>query len=167
MDVSELCYCGLYCGLCASRRKISDHADQFREDLQKEGYDRWYEHVPALRDTFRDFWKVLNHLAENPCPGCREGGGFPGCRIRPCARERGFTTCIECDDYPCEHFGMLRAYVNLMADNERKREIGLERWIEEQEERADTGFVYSDVRLPDYGQPEGTDPTDTADTSEQ
>jgi hypothetical protein len=34
------------------------------------------------------------------------------------------------------------------------REIGLERWIEEQEERATTGFAYADIRCYPYSVPE-------------
>jgi hypothetical protein len=43
---------------------------------------------------------------------------------------------------------MLKLYPTLLSDNERMREIGLERWIEEQEARAGRGFVYSDIRHP-------------------
>ena len=32
----------------------------------------------------------------------------------------------------------------------RMKEIGFEPWFQEQEERAETGFVYSDIRCPNY-----------------
>ncbi len=34
----------------------------------------------------------------------------------------------------------------LIADGLRQREIGLEAWIEEQDERCKTGFAYADIR---------------------
>jgi len=44
--------------------------------------------------------------------------------------------------------------VNLLADGKRLTEIGLERWVEEQEERKATGFAYVDIRCHRYEVPD-------------
>jgi len=44
---------------------------------------------------------------------------------------------------------MLSRYPLHVADAKRMREIGLEKWIEEQEARERTGFAYADIRYPE------------------
>jgi hypothetical protein len=146
--LTEVTYCGLYCSLCASRRRIPARAEALRDSLVTEGYDLFGKETPTLAEGWDPFRAVLDHLAANPCPGCRAGGGYPVCAVRECARERDVTTCAECDDWPCEKSAFLKAYVNLRGDVERQREVGLERWIAEQERRAACGFCYADIRLP-------------------
>lgn len=148
MDLTEVTYCGLYCRLCASRRRIPARAEALRDSLVTEGYDYFGKEIPVLAEGWESFRAVLDHLASNPCPGCRADGGYPACAIRICARDHGVTTCAECDDWPCGKSAFLKAYVNLRGDVERLRKIGLERWIAEQEERVDAGFCYADIRLP-------------------
>ncbi len=46
-----------------------------------------------------------------------------------------------------------KGYTLLIPGGERMKEIGIEAWIEEQEERAKAGFVYSDVRCHPYDIP--------------
>jgi hypothetical protein len=149
MNLEEVTWCGLYCGLCASRRRIPHQAATLREMLRREGYDRGYFDMPGLEVVLAPFWQGLNHLADTPCPGCRAGGGYPGCPIRTCARERGTTACPLCADFPCERLEMLGHYPMLLADGRRMQQVGLERWIAEQEARAATGFAYADVRFPE------------------
>ncbi len=149
MSLEEVGFCGLYCGLCAGRRRIPRQAATLRETLRQEGYDQGYFDVPGLEEVFAAFWEGLNQLADTPCPGCRGGGGFPGCPIRACAQENGVTACPLCDDFPCPRLEMLHRYPTFLADGRRMREIGLERWIAEQETRAATGFAYADLRLPE------------------
>lgn len=44
---------------------------------------------------------------------------------------------------------MLRNYPAYLADTHRMQQVGLERWIAEQEARAATGFAYADIRFPE------------------
>lgn len=149
MNQEKVTYCGLYCGLCASRHRIPQQAASLREALCKEGYDRGYFDIPGLEEVFAELWKGLNYLADHPCPGCQAGGGNPGCIIRNCAQEKEVTSCPFCKDYPCEQLGVLHRYPLLMADARWLQQVGLEQWISEQEERAKTGLTYTDVRLPE------------------
>lgn len=148
-DLSDVAHCGLYCGLCASRHRIPEQAARLRASLHAEGYDFWYADVPAMREPFPFFWKMLTDLATKPCPGCRAGGGYPACPIRLCARERGQTVCNQCPEFPCQRFEMLDRYPCCIPDNRRMQQVGIEVWIVEQEARAAKGFVYADFRHPD------------------
>lgn len=149
VNLDEVTFCGLYCGLCASRRRIPQQAARLRETLHKEGYDQGFFDVPELAEVFAPFWKGLNCLADSPCPGCRGGGGNPNCAVRACAQERKVTICPLCADYPCQRLETLHHYPLLLPDGYRLQKVGLERWVNEQEARAAAGFAYADIRFPD------------------
>ena len=137
-------YCGLWCELCAERARIPQQAKALQQAMIEEGWPFWGHTVPG----FIEFWEFLERLhADGGCSGCRAGGGFPQCQIRLCARERGLELCSECFDFPCDHVEALGArYPTLIADNRRLRSVGLERWLNEQEERVRRGVVYADIR---------------------
>lgn len=151
-DLSLVTYCGLYCGLCTQKCRIPAKASELQEIMKKEGYEYWGDTIPG----FTDFWKFLQELAR-PDPGvnCRTGNcGAPFCTIRKCAREKGIDLCLYCGDYPCKRvLGIAQGYPTLLADGERIRKIGLDAWIKEQEERAETGFAYADIRCYPYTVP--------------
>ena len=149
MNLDEVTYCGLYCGLCASRRRIPRQAAALRDALRREGcYDRGDFDLPGRKEIFAPFAEGLNYLADTPCTGCRAGGGYPTCAVRACAGEREVTACPLCIDFPCQRVEMLRNYPAYQADARRMQQVGLEQWIAEQEGRAETGFAYADIRFP-------------------
>jgi hypothetical protein len=79
-------YCGYNCYLCAARS----------DDIN-------------LRQKLVDAWRrYLGHemyTAENvACEGCKSEGdkiADKKCEARPCARKKGFESCAQCDDFPC------------------------------------------------------------------
>lgn len=152
-DLTQITYCGLYCGLCAQRNRIPLRAQALRDAMHKEGWDFWGREMP----NFNEFWAFLNGVAEpeTPC-SCREGQcGPPVCGIRECARQRAVDVCPFCSDYPCERIQALaKSYVMMLADGQRMRELGLDAWIREQEERRKTGFAYVDIRCRPVDAPE-------------
>ena len=137
-------YCGLYCELCAERARIPQRAAALQEAMAEEG---WPYFEPSVPD-FAEFWRFLEGLhGEGGCRGCRAGSGFPGCQIRICAQERGVDLCARCADFPCEHIKALATrYPTLIVDNRRLQAVGLEQWLEEQQERVRRGVVYADTR---------------------
>jgi hypothetical protein len=146
-------YCGLYCGLCAQRSRIPREANRLKESMVKEGYEFWGKELPG----FKDFWTFLTDLSnpEKSCPGCRQDGGPPFCSIRKCARKSKIDVCIFCKEYPCKRLlGIAKGYPTLIADGKRMKEIGVEAWVKEQEERSKTGFAYVDIRCYPYEVPE-------------
>ncbi|MBM4431521.1 MAG: DUF3795 domain-containing protein [Chloroflexi bacterium] len=153
MDESSLVtYCGLYCGLCAERARIPRQASALREAMDKEGYQYWGGDLP----DFQEFWRFLEHLCDpdQVCPGCRQSGGPPFCAIRKCVLRRGLEVCAFCEEFPCANVAALaKGYPTLIADGRRMREMGLEAWVREQEQRARTGFAYVDIRCHPYSVP--------------
>jgi len=148
-------YCGLYCDLCAARTRIPRRAAALQAAMTEEGWTFWGHSVPG----FTEFWPFLEELSSGEgCPGCRACGGYPGCQIRVCARERGLELCSQCPDFPCEHVEALAArYPTLIADNERLKAVGLDQWLTEQKERARRGVVYADIRYQVHDPENDTD----------
>jgi hypothetical protein len=117
-----------------------------RRSLQLEGWDTF---AAERSPDNKSFWRVLGSLAQSgeTCPGCRGGCGWPDCPMRKCARAKGLDVCSACDSYPCDDVRALgRRYPTLIADGMRQREVGVDRWIEEQEARRDAGFCYNQIR---------------------
>jgi len=145
-------YCGLYCGLCNQRARIPKEASTLKESMTKAGYEFWGKELPG----FAEFWKFLTSICtpDNTCPGCRQGGGPPFCGIRKCARKKKVDICVYCEEYPCERvLEIAKGYPTLLADGKRIKEVGIDKWIQEQEERAKTGFSYVDIRCYPYSVP--------------
>ena len=153
-ELKLVAYCGLYCGLCGERGRIPQQAEALKQTMAKEGYELWGEELPG----FKEFWTFLERICDpdKACPGCRQKGGPPFCAIRKCAHDREIQVCTLCDEYPCERVeGLAKGYPTLIADGKRMQELGIKTWIQEQEERARTGFVYADIRCHPYDVPDG------------
>lgn len=120
--------------------------------MAKDGYEFWAQDMPG----FKEFWAFLTNLSDlsKACPGCRQGGGPPFCGIRKCAEKRGVTVCVDCDEYPCHRIEAIgKGYPTLIADGKRMKDIGLDAWLTEQRQRAETGFAYADIRCHPYEVP--------------
>jgi hypothetical protein len=95
------------------------------------------ERVPALAH-YEEFLEVLSFFRGADCQGCRAGGSqLSFCSARQCFREKGVDFCFECDEYPCSRN---RYPENLLErwrwNNDRMREVGVERYYREQSEKA-------------------------------
>jgi hypothetical protein len=84
--------------------------------------------------------------AESKCPGCHLTDAHSYCSVyRCCVTKRGFITCAECDDYPCERLirvlgieeevDSFISHKPALPNLERIRELGLAVHLEEQRER--------------------------------
>jgi hypothetical protein len=152
-DLTQVTYCGLYCGLCAQRNRIPERARALREAMEKEGWHKWGQSMPQ----FTEFWAFLGSLiARAEGCSCRQNNcGAPFCGVRKCAQEKGIEVCAFCAEYPCHRIdGLAQGYVMMLADAKRMKEIGLDAWIQEQEERKKTGFNYVDTRCHSYTVPD-------------
>jgi len=92
-----------------------------------------------MREIFPVFWKFLGELTKYEC-SCRAGGGSSTCKIRLSAKKKGVSVCPLCDEHLCtliENYA--KVYPTTIEDGKRLKEIGLEAWVEEQEERAKQG----------------------------
>ena len=146
-EITLLSLCGLHCDLCAQRSRIPRQAQALRESLHLEGLEYWGPSLPGF-DGFQVF---LANLCEpdKSCPGCRQGGGPPDCAVRACALDRGVQSCPFCPAFPCEPLQTFaKVYPTIIIDGARLATIGFEAWNAEQQQRAKTGFTYSDIRCP-------------------
>ncbi len=147
-NLENVAYCGLYCRLCANKSRTPQHATALHDVMADDGWEFYGEYaIPG----FKTFWDVLKRLKDfaETCPDCRGGCGDPECSIRICATDRNIDLCPFCEDFPCEHINALaKRYPNLISDGERLKNIGVETWVSEQEERRRKGFCYCDIRFP-------------------
>ena len=145
-DLTYVTYCGLYCRLCDNLARIPQQASVLQATLRKGG---WEYFGPDCVPGFNEFWSTLEEFSQlgKNCKGCRGGCGNPDCGIRKCAQDRQIELCPSCADYPCGHItDLAKRYPNLISDGKRQQEIGLDKWIQEQDERFKAGFCYSDIR---------------------
>jgi len=145
MSVEEVSFCGLYCPNCGANCRLPQRAAALYDEMKSGQWDEW---APGI-EGFTAFWRFLDGLAHPEAPKrCRdESCGDPGCGIRTCAQERGVTACPLCDDYPCDKVRRFAASnPTLLFDGHRMKEIGIEAWSAEQDQRRAGGFYYGCIR---------------------
>jgi len=98
-DKDVIAYCGIDCSKCFShKRTVSDSARKLRRELRSANQKDLWKEVPFLGD-YKEFKKTLDGLAMLRCSRmCRGGGGNPWCKIRSCAKGKGYWSCFECND---------------------------------------------------------------------
>lgn len=89
-------YCGLWCGSCiVGNGTLRELTERYRGLVKGHGVEEW-----GLTAQGMDGGGFINALiaVENIaiCPGCLKGGGNDACAMRPCAREKKVSDCIEC-----------------------------------------------------------------------
>ena len=82
------------------------------------------------------------------CPGCGGGEGNQSCSIAKCSLQHGNVEyCSQCKNYPCEKYNNIDdfdsfiTHRNQKSDLEKSKEIGIEKYNLEQEEK---------IRILDY-----------------
>jgi len=129
--------CGDYCGGCGQHTGlIIGTAKQMREFAELYAFE--FRSEGAF--DFKQFMKGLEWFIENAeCPGCRQGGGPPWCEVKKCAFEKGLRICFECEEFPCSKFEDY-ADRDTMDRYRRFKEIGFDKWVEEQWRKAKEGY---------------------------
>jgi len=139
-----LAFCGLYCGACGLRG-LKEPAEEMKRILDAYNYGEIAKFIPGMEE-YPAFEKTLVEFTKQFCPGCREGGGNPGCVIRICAKEKGLETCADCNEMPCEKARFItEGYPDVVENLKRIQQIGSDKWLEEQREKVAAGFSYTDV----------------------
>lgn len=116
MDCGRLdAYCGLYCGACLIYRSTQ------QGDL-----------APAAAA----FGRPEEDLACDGCRSKRVTGACRACWYRDCPTGKGYTSCAECPEMPCDSLKSLQTrmphLVQIVGSLERIRSVGPERWCAEQ-----------------------------------
>ncbi len=112
--------CGIYCGACENvHAKKRGQLEQLAKRANK----------PV---------EVLD------CQGCRSeviAQCCANCKIKACAEGKGFETCAECDECPCERYEVFKKgdfyplYVLMMNNLKTIDEGGLDAWLKNREKR--------------------------------
>ncbi len=140
-----LCYCGLYCKLCSAIAITPKLADSLKKSMQEDGWEHYGSYV---YEEFKAFWEVLQKMSQvdKTSTLCRGDCGDPDCKIRICARSKQIDVCAFCDEFPCpvlEKFA--GGYQVVLTNNYRIREVGLDKWLQEQEALVAKGLTHRDL----------------------
>jgi transcription elongation factor Elf1 len=90
--------------------------------------------------SFDEFRKGLEWFSDSQCPMCLNGGGAP-CENKKCAPRKNLRSCLLCEEYlTCGHTEYQRDMYPFVIDNySRVKQVGFEKHLEEEEERAKAG----------------------------
>jgi len=145
-------YCGLYCNACGIRQeKIKTAVNNLRSIIATYGFDKILPELANWEPSFKhyeEFNRVMDGLVKmfGDCPGCLQGGGDPDCKVRACAKQRGYRTCAECNEAEtCEKLTPYRkGYKGLAPALQSVKQNGIGRYAEEMQKKVDEGYCYLD-----------------------
>ena len=112
--------CGLYCGVCAVYIADRDNNTKFKERLTTV-YNLPVEEI-----------QCEGCLSERPIIFCQN------CSIKACTEKKGIEGCHQCADFPCQFINDFPIDVGkkvIMRAIPTWRELGTEKWMEEEEKR--------------------------------
>lgn len=164
-EKSLIAPCGIYCGACdiflGRSRELARELHRIMNGFNFADVGPFFMGIE--RQQILAFLDMLEKWSQaDRCPGCWSGGGNPFCPVKACAQNQGFLACAECDRMPC-HAGkgtdagegqdtrfwmelVTRRYARWNIDNlNRVREVGYRRFIDEMQEKVQSGFLTSDV----------------------
>jgi predicted RNA-binding Zn-ribbon protein involved in translation (DUF1610 family) len=110
----------LYCGVCGIHIAWRDNNAKFKEKL-----------APVYGVTPEDL----------VCDGCLSDRVFGYCQVCPiksCCNGKQIEGCHQCSDFPCKFIDDFPVAVGkkvILRSVPRRREIGTEKWIEEEDKR--------------------------------
>jgi len=132
--------CGVYCGQCPNGNgRVKMMAGELKRLVDTVRYDWVRDAVKSF--SFDEFRKGLEWFSDSQCPTCLNGGGAP-CENKKCAPEKNLQSCLLCNDYlACKHTEYQRDAYPFVVDNyNRVKQVGFEKHLEEEEERAKAGI---------------------------
>jgi hypothetical protein len=126
--------CGLYCGVCAIYMAHRDNNQKFKERLAAlyRGEMSGKGTLPGSENLTADQIKCKGCMSDELFMHCQQ------CEIRSCGKEKGYTGCHECPDFPCDHienFPMTVGKKVILRAIPYWREFGTEKWIADEEAR--------------------------------
>lgn len=134
-DSTLLAPCGLYCGVCAIYIAHRDNNLKLKERLVNlyKGGTPGKGVLPGSEDLTAEDMRCKGCLSDDAFMYCRQ------CPIKDCTKEKGYTGCHQCNDFPChyvaEDFPMAVGKKVILRAVPRWREVGTEQFIEEETAR--------------------------------
>jgi hypothetical protein len=132
--------CGVYCGQCANGNgRVKILAGELKRLVDTVRYD-WVKDV-VKSFNFDEFRKGLEWFSDSQCPTCLSGGGAP-CENKKCAPKKSLQSCLLCNDYlTCKDTEYQRDVYPFVVENfNRVKQVGFQKHLEEEEERAKAGI---------------------------
>jgi len=120
--------CGLYCGVCGVYYATRDNNENFLERLLA----MYQEKIPGIEGVSLDDLKCDGCLSDRVSLFCRR------CAIRACTREKEFSGCHECQDFPCDHIDKFPMPVGkkvILRAIPYRKNYGTEKWVHDEETR--------------------------------
>jgi len=115
------------------------------------GFDKVMPELANWEPSFKhylEFDQVMDGLVKlfGDCPGCLQDGGDPNCKVRSCAKQKGYRTCAECNEAEtCKLLAPYRkGHKGLTAALQSIKQRGIEKYAEEMQEKVDKGYSYLD-----------------------
>jgi len=147
-------YCGLYCNACGIRQgKFKTAVNNLRDIIATYGFDKIMSELSKWEPSFKhynEFDQVMNGLVKmfGDCPGCLQGGGDPNCKVRLCAKQKGYRTCAECGEADtCENLAPFRkGYKGFTQALQNIRQNGIGRYAAEMQKKVYEGYSYLEER---------------------
>lgn len=133
--------CGVYCGQCPNGNgRVQFFAQELKRLVDTTRYDWLEDGVKSFR--FSNFRKGLEWFSRNKCPTCLNisvDSAF--CMNKKCASDRKLASCLLCNEYlTCKDTEYQReTYPCVIENYQRVDEVGLDRHLEEEEEKAKAG----------------------------
>ena len=126
--------CGLYCGVCAVYIAHRDNNKKLKERLRNvyQGKVGGKGKLPNAESLSVEDIRCCGCLSDERFMHCRQ------CDIRSCTEQRAYTGCHQCDAFPCQHiesFPMTVGKKVILRAIPYWREVGTEKWIEDEEAR--------------------------------
>ena len=120
--------CGLYCGVCGVYYATRDENQGFLEKL----FGVYRDRIPGMDSVTKEDLRCEGCLSETVSVFCRV------CPIKDCTREKGYSGCHECDDFPCrfiDEFPMPVGKKVISRAIPHWRKCGTEKWVADEEAR--------------------------------
>jgi hypothetical protein len=143
-------YCGLYCNACAIRQeKFKTAVNSLRGLITAYGFDKFMPQLAKWEPSFKhynEFNQVMDGFVKmfGECPGCPKGGGDPNCKVRTCAKRKGYRTCAQCKETEtCDHLAPYRrSHLELVDALQNIKQNGAEKYAQQMQKKVDEGFSY-------------------------
>jgi len=144
-------YCGLYCGACGIYQgKIKTAVENLYNTIKAYRFNEIADNLAKWEPAFKhhkEFEQVLEAYKKlfGECPGCIQGGGDPECKVRICAKEKGYTTCVECKEMAtCQLLEPWRKSPKFQQRMQRIKQVGATKYAQENDEKVKAGYCYLD-----------------------
>ncbi len=148
MDLNQkLGRCGVYCGQCrAYTEEVVNLAKQFKQWVESD-YS-WLKDADESFD-YENFLKGIDWFENSKCPGCRNSAES-WCEVKKCGKIQKdlIDNCLICDEISeCPHTEYQRnRYSYLFNHIEFIKKHGLEKFLGEEEKKAEEGIRIQDIR---------------------